>query len=61
MVFTRTGEAMGGWTQYSMPQTVSAWLAQHFYLYWKYSADTEFFQKRAYPFIKEVATYLEQS
>lgn len=59
-VCTLTGEAMGGWTQYSMSQTVGAWLAQHFYLHWKYSADEEFLRERAYPFVKDVATFLEQ-
>ena len=51
---------MGGWIQYSMSQTVAAWLAQHFYLQWKYSADRTFLKERAYPFIKDVAIYLEQ-
>ena len=59
-VCTLTGEPMGGWIQYSMSQTVSAWLAQHFYLHWKYSADREFLKERAYPFLKDVAIFLEQ-
>lgn len=59
-VCTLTGEPMGGWIQYSMSPTVSAWLSQHFYLHWKYSADREFLKDRAYPFIKEVAIFLEQ-
>lgn len=59
-VCTLTGEPMGGWIQYSMSQTVAAWLAQHFYLHWKYSADRTFLKERAYPFLKDVAIYLEQ-
>lgn len=59
-VCTLTGEPMGGWIQYSMSQTAGAWLAQHFYLHWKYSADRRFLEKRAYPFLKEVAVYMEQ-
>lgn len=59
-VCTLTGEPMGGWIQYSMSQTVAAWLAQHFYLHWKYSADHTFLKERAYPFLKDVAIYLEQ-
>ena len=59
-VCTLVGEQMGGWTQYSMSQTISAWLAQHFYLHWKYSADDDFLKQRAYPFVKDVAIYLEQ-
>lgn len=60
-VCTLTGEPMGGWIQYGMSQTVSAWLSQHFYLHWKYSADRDFLKERAYPFLKEVATYMEQN
>lgn len=60
-VCTLTGEPMGGWIQYAMSQTVGAWLAQHFYLHWKYSADRTFLEERAYPFLKEVAVYMEQN
>lgn len=59
-VATLLGVPMGGWIQYSMSQTVSAWLGQHFYLHWKYSADREFLKDRAYPFLKDVAIFLEQ-
>lgn len=59
-VCTLLGVPMGGWIQYSMSQTVSAWLGQHFYLHWKYSADREFLKDRAYPFLKDVAVFLEQ-
>ena len=55
-VCTLTGEPMGGWIQYAMSPTVSAWLSQHFYLHWKYSADNVFLKERAYPFTKDVAT-----
>lgn len=60
-VCTLTGEPMGGWMQYSMSQTVSAWLAQHFYLHWKYSGDPDFLRDRAYPFVRDVAVFLEQA
>lgn len=60
-VCTLTGEPMGGWMQYSMSQTVSAWLAQHFFLHWKYSADHDFLLNRAYPFVRDVAIFLEQA
>lgn len=59
-VCTLLGQPMGGWCQYSLGPTVSAWLAQHFYLHWKYSQDREFLEARAYPYLKDVATYLEQ-
>ena len=32
-----------------------------FYLHWKYSADKEFLKERAYPFLKDVAVYMEQN
>ena len=59
-VATLTGEPMGGWIQYAMSPTVSAWLAQHFYLHWQYSRDRDFLRDRAYPYLKEVVTFLEQ-
>lgn len=54
------GVEMGGWIQYSLSPTVSAWLAQHYYLQWRYSMDKVFLQKRAYPFFKDVAQFLEK-
>lgn len=59
-VVTLTGEPMGGWNQYSMSQVCGAWLAQHFYKHWRYSADSDFLRERAYPFAKDVAVYMEQ-
>ena len=57
-VSTLTGDPMGGWIQYSFGPTVSAWLGQHFYLHWRYSMDQEFLKQKAYPWIKDVAVYL---
>ncbi|MBR5661343.1 MAG: hypothetical protein IKW99_07315 [Bacteroidales bacterium] len=57
---TLEGDAMSGWVQYGFSPTTSAWLGQHFYLHWKYSADNEFLKERAYPFLKDVAVFLEQ-
>jgi alpha-L-fucosidase 2 len=59
-VTTLAGEPMGGWIQYSFGPTVSAWLAHHFYLQWLYTADSVFLKERAYPWIKEVAVFLDQ-
>ena len=59
-VTTLTGKPMGGWIQYSFGPTVSAWLAHHFYLHWRYTMDRTFLEKEAYPWIKEVATFLEE-
>ena len=58
-VTTLDGTEMGGWIQYSLSPTVSSWLAQHYYLQWRYSMDKEFLAHRAYPWIKEVAVFLE--
>jgi len=58
-VSTLTGDPMGGWIQYSFGPTVSAWLGQHFYLHWRYSMDREFLKQKAYPWIKDVAVYLD--
>ncbi len=58
-VTTLTGEPMGGWIQYSFGPTVSAWLGHHFYMHWRYSMDRTFLEQKAYPWIKEVAIYLE--
>lgn len=59
-VATLDGEPMGGWAQYSFSPTTSAWVAQHFYLHWKYSADDGFLKEKGYPFVSEVAVALEQ-
>ena len=58
-VTTLDGTEMGGWIQYSLSPTTSAWLAHHYYLQWRYSMDRTFLKKRAYPWIKEVAVFLE--
>lgn len=59
-VATIEGRPMGGWSQYALSQTVSAWLGHHFYLHWKYSADPDFLREMGYPYLREVATFLEQ-
>lgn len=59
-VTTLDGTEMGGWTQYSLSPTVSAWLAHHYYLHWRYSMDRDFLKQKAYPWIKDVAVHLEQ-
>ncbi len=58
-VATLNGHPMGGWIQYSMGPTVSAWCAQHLYWQWKYSMDEKFLKEKAYPFIHDAAVYLE--
>ncbi len=58
-VTTLDGTEMGGWIQYSLSPTVSSWLAQHYYLQWRYGMDKNFLRQRAYPWIKDVAVFLE--
>ncbi len=58
-VVTLSGDPMGGWIQYSLSPTVVAWCAQHFYWQWKYSMDEQFLKTRAYIYVHEGATYLE--
>ncbi len=59
-VTTLTGEPMGGWIQYSFGPTVGCWLAQHFYLHWAYTRDEKFLREKAYPWLKDIATYLDE-
>lgn len=58
-IATLEGRNLGGWNQYSHSPSAAGWLAHHFYLQWKYSADTLFLKERAYPWVKEVARYFE--
>ncbi len=58
-VSTLTGDPMGGWIQYAFGPTVSAWLGHHFYLHWRYSMDRDFLKEKAYPWIKDVAIFLD--
>ncbi len=59
-VATLRGHEMGGWHMYAMSPTIACWLAQHFYLQWRYSMDTVFLTERAYPWISAVASHIEQ-
>lgn len=58
-VTTLDGQPMGGWHQYSLSPTVSAWLAQHFYWQWSFSGDSTFLNERARPWIQDVALHLD--
>jgi len=50
---------IGGWHQYTHSATTAAWLAHHFYLQWRYSMDPQFLRDRAWPWFREVSTFLE--
>jgi alpha-L-fucosidase 2 len=58
-VVTLGGEPTGGWIQYALSPMVGAWCAQYFYWQWQYSMDDDFLKNKAYPYIHDVATYLE--
>lgn len=54
-VMTLYGDPMGGWGQYSLSPTNGIWVAQSFYLHWRYTMDADFLRTRAYPFCAEIA------
>jgi len=56
-VSTISGKPMGGWIQYSMSPTTSAWLAQHFYWQAAYSMN-EKMKEKALDYLLEVRTFL---
>jgi len=58
-VATLAGAPMGGWHMYSLSPTVGAWLAQYFYLQWRYTMDRDFLKNQAYPWFAETAEFLE--
>ncbi len=53
------GRQIGGWHQYTHSATTGAWLAHHFYLHWRYTMDQKFLTERAWPYLREVAVFLE--
>jgi alpha-L-fucosidase 2 len=52
------GKALGGWAQYSMSPTASAWLAKMFADYWRYTRDEVFLREQAWPFVSGVGEFL---
>ncbi|MGW8557688.1 glycosyl hydrolase family 95 catalytic domain-containing protein [Streptomyces tubercidicus] len=53
-VMSISGQPLGGWGQYAMSPTMSAWNAHLFYTYWRYTGDEAFLKDRAYPWCGEV-------
>jgi len=53
-VMSLAGQPLGGWGQYAMSPTMSAWNAHLFYLHWRYTGDDTFLKTRAYPWCSEV-------
>jgi len=58
-VMALDGKSMGGWGQYSLSPTNGAWVAQAFYLHWRYTMDDRFLRERAYPYCATIAECLE--
>lgn len=57
-VMTIDGKPMGGWGQYSLSPTHSAWICHQFYMHWKYTGDDEFLRERALPFCRGICSGL---
>ncbi len=53
-VMSYSGQPLGGWGQYSLSPTMSAWSAHLFYLHWLYTADQKFLTEKAYPWCSGV-------
>ena len=54
-----SGKEMGGWIQYSMSPSMGAWVADHFYMQWKYSMDKNFLTQRCLPYFSQIDTYFK--
>jgi alpha-L-fucosidase 2 len=57
-VMSLGGQPLGGWGQYSLSPTMSAWCAHLFYQHWRYTMDEAFLRDRAYPWCREVGVFL---
>jgi alpha-L-fucosidase 2 len=57
-VMSLEGQPLGGWGHYSLSPTMSAWCAHLYYLHWRYTMDDTFLRTRAYPWSREVGTFL---
>lgn len=57
-VMTLDGSPTAGWGMYALSPTNSAWIAQSFYLHWKYTNDATFLRDRAYPWCAEIGRAL---
>ncbi len=54
-----TNNIMGGSSRWRLHRPGSAWLSQHFWEHFKFTQDTAFLRKRAYPLMKELVAYWE--
>ena len=56
---TKINRQIGGWRQYTHSATTAAWLAQHFYWHFKFSADPAFLRDRAWPYLHDASVFIE--
>lgn len=59
-VMSLAGQPLGGWPQYSLSPTMTAWNGHLFYLHWRYTQDDEFLRHRAYPWCAEAGKCLAE-
>ena len=59
-VATLKGQAMGGWSQYSLSPIQGLWVGHSFYLHWRYSRDLNFLKERAYPWLREIGLAISE-
>jgi alpha-L-fucosidase 2 len=57
-VMALDGSPLGGWGMYSLSPTNGAWVAQSFYMHWRYTLDEDFLRDEAYPWCAEIGTAL---
>jgi alpha-L-fucosidase 2 len=57
-VMSLAGQPLGGWGQYSLSPTMTAWNAHLFYLHWRYSGDDTFLRAQAWPWCEQSALCL---
>jgi alpha-L-fucosidase 2 len=57
-VMSLAGQPLGGWGQYALSPTMTAWNAHLFYLHWRYTGDDSFLRNQAWPWCEEAAQCL---
>jgi alpha-L-fucosidase 2 len=57
-VMSLGGQPLGGWGQYSLSPTMTAWNAHLFYLHWRHTGDDTFLRKQAWPWCEQTAQCL---
>ncbi|HPS01773.1 MAG TPA: glycoside hydrolase N-terminal domain-containing protein [Candidatus Sumerlaeota bacterium] len=53
------GQPLAGWSQYALSPTMGAWVAQAFYLHWRYTMDRVFLEQKGYPYCREIGISLK--